>query len=99
MRRGSLAGSPTGVKIALGSLSLRSAISLRRDELLSKQHVLGDEPGAAAHDGGGQPDDEPKDVDHAARPSTASGQTALLAGTAVELPGPWHPVHRGGPTP
>jgi hypothetical protein len=58
-------------------------LSLRRDELLPKKHVLGDETGAAAHDVGGQPDDEPKDVDHAARPTTASVRMAFVARTGA----------------
>jgi hypothetical protein len=47
-------------------------LALHHDELLPKQRVLGDKTGAPAHDVGGQPHHEPKDVDHAAHRTAAS---------------------------
>src|SRR5947208_7139330 len=44
--------------------------------------VLGDETGAAAHDVGGQPHHEPKDLDHAARCTAVSVRMAFVARTA-----------------
>src|SRR5712664_2613384 len=58
-------------------------LSLRDDELLPKQGVLGDETGAAAHDVGGQPHHEPKDLDHAARRTAVSVRMAFVARTDV----------------
>jgi len=58
--------------------------SLRDDELLPKQGVLGDETGAAAHDVGGQPHHEPKDLDHAARCTAVSVRMPFVARTG------WH---------
>jgi len=59
-------------------------LSLRHDELLPKQRVLGDETGAAAHDVDGQAHHEPKDIDHAARRTAASTGMTFVARTAVE---------------
>src|SRR5205823_2620224 len=56
-------------------------LSLRDDELLPKQGVLGDETGAAAHDVGSQPHHEPKDLDHAARRTAVSVRMAFVART------------------
>src|SRR5881392_4394961 len=56
-------------------------LSLRDDELLPKQGVLGDETGAAAHDVGSQPHHEPKDLDHAARCTAVSVRMAFVART------------------
>jgi hypothetical protein len=56
-------------------------LSLRHDELLPEQRVLGDETGAAAPDVGGQPHREPKDVDHAARRTAASARIPIVART------------------
>src|SRR5439155_24538073 len=60
-------------------------LSLRDDELLPKQGVLGDETGAAAHDVGGQPHHEPKDLDHAARCTAVSVRMAFVARTRCEV--------------
>jgi len=59
-------------------------LSLRDDELLPKQGVLGDETGAAAHDVGSQPHHEPKDLDHAARCTAVSVRMPFVARTG------WH---------
>src|SRR5207247_9518542 len=59
-------------------------LSLRDDELLPKQGVLGDETGAAAHDRGGRPRHEPKDLDHAARCTAVSVRMAFVARTVTE---------------
>src|SRR5207249_461681 len=56
-------------------------LSLRDDELLPKQGVLGDETGAAAYDVGGRPHHEPKDLDHAARCTACSVRMAFVART------------------
>src|SRR5205823_5676304 len=58
-------------------------LSLRDDELLPKQGVLGDETGAAAHDVGGQPHHEPKDLDHAARCTAVSVRMPFVARTVA----------------
>ena len=58
-------------------------LPLRHDELLPKQRVLGDETGAAAHDVGGQPHHEPKDVDHAARRTAAGVRMTFVARTGT----------------
>jgi len=56
-------------------------LSLRDDELLPEQGVLGDETGAAAHDVGSQPHHEPKDLDHAARRTAVNVRMAFVART------------------
>src|SRR3989442_13180102 len=66
-------------------------LSLRDDELLPKQGVLGDETGAAAHDVGSQPHHEPKDLDHAARCTAVSVRMAFVARTG------WNPPHDYAP--
>lgn len=48
----------------------------------------------------GQPDDEPKDVDHASRPTTVSVRIAFLARTAKRRPafgGPATPMRTSAP--
>src|SRR5881409_3900564 len=55
-------------------------LSLRDDELLPKQ---GDETGAAAHDVGGHPHHEPKDLDHSARCTAVSVRMAFVARTGA----------------
>ena len=42
-------------------------LPLGDDELLSKKCVLRDEPGMTANEIGGEPQDEPKEVNHASR--------------------------------
>src|SRR5207244_5410879 len=68
-------------------------LSLRDDELLPKQGVLGDETGAAAHDVGGQPHHEPKDLDHAARSTGVSVRMAFVARTGQRSYVETNPTH------
>src|SRR5439155_14204518 len=71
-------------------------LSLRDDELLPKQGVLGDETGAAAHDVGSQPHHEPKDLDHAARCTGVSVRMAFVARTG-SAPAGWSSVCHSQP--
>jgi len=81
-------------------------LSLRHDELLPEQRVLGDGTGAAAHDVGGQAHHEPKDVDHAARGTAASARIPIVArtgelslGTAIAISGAAVSPNMGSSTP
>jgi hypothetical protein len=75
------------VKRCHGAHRIRPAIfSLRHNELLPKQRVLGDQTGAPAHDVGGQPHHEPKDVEHAARRTAAHVRMTFVARTTVASP-------------